>query len=59
MFRNSVLAFDGSEYSNRALACAKDLAEKYEANLWLVGWQCESQSDSLCYLPGNGGPLAP
>ena len=36
MFRNIVLAFDGSEYSNRALACAKNLAEKYEASLWLV-----------------------
>ena len=36
MFKNIVLAFDGSEYSDRALKCAKSLSERYEANLWLV-----------------------
>ena len=36
MFKNIVLAVDGSEYSHRALAYAKSLAESYEASLWLV-----------------------
>ena len=36
MFENIVLAVDGSEYSHRALSCARSLAERYEANLWLV-----------------------
>ena len=36
MFRNIVLAFDGSEYSHKALRCAKSLSERFEANLWLV-----------------------
>ncbi|MEE9536080.1 MAG: universal stress protein [Desulfobacterales bacterium] len=36
MFKNIVLAFDGSEYSHKALRCAKSLAERFEANLWLV-----------------------
>lgn len=36
MFENIVLAFDGSEYSYKALSCAKSIAERFEANLWLV-----------------------
>ena len=36
MFKNIILAVDGSEYSHRALAYAKSLAERYEANLWLI-----------------------
>ena len=36
MFKNIVLAFDGSEYSYRALKCAKSLSERFEAKLWLV-----------------------
>jgi nucleotide-binding universal stress UspA family protein len=36
MFKNIVLAVDGSEYSHRALAYARSLAESYEASLWLV-----------------------
>lgn len=36
MFKNIVLPVDGSEYSNRAIAYAKSLAESYDANLWLV-----------------------
>ena len=34
--KNIVLAFDGSEYSNRALQYAKMFAERFEATLWLV-----------------------
>ena len=36
MFNNILLAFDGSEYSHRAIEYAKSLTERYEANLWLV-----------------------
>ena len=36
MFKNIVLAFDGSEYSQKALQCAKAIAERFEATLWLV-----------------------
>jgi nucleotide-binding universal stress UspA family protein len=36
VFENIVLAFDGSEYSNRALQYAKTFAERFEATLWLV-----------------------
>ena len=36
MFKNIVLAFDGSEYSNKALQCAKSIAERFEATLWMV-----------------------
>ena len=36
MFKNIVLAVDGSEYSHRAVECARSLAERYEADLWLV-----------------------
>ena len=36
MLKNIVLAFDGSEYSHRALQYAKTLAERFEATLWLV-----------------------
>jgi nucleotide-binding universal stress UspA family protein len=36
MFKNIVLAFDGSDYSLKALQCAKSLAERFEATLWLV-----------------------
>jgi nucleotide-binding universal stress UspA family protein len=36
MFNNIVLALDGSEYSNKALTCAKSMAERFEATLWVV-----------------------
>ena len=36
MFKNIVLAVDGSEYSHRAIEYAKSLADCYEANLWLI-----------------------
>jgi len=36
VLKNIVLAFDGSEYSNRALKYAKTFAERFEATLWLV-----------------------
>ena len=36
MFKNIILAVDGSEYSHRAIEYAKSLAEQYQANLWLV-----------------------
>jgi nucleotide-binding universal stress UspA family protein len=36
MFENVVLAFDGSDYSNKALQCAKSITERFEATLWLV-----------------------
>jgi nucleotide-binding universal stress UspA family protein len=36
MFKNIVLAVDGSEFSHRAAEYARSLAERYEANLWLV-----------------------
>lgn len=36
MFKNIVLAFDGSEYSRKALRCAKAVAERFEATLYLV-----------------------
>jgi len=36
MFKNIVLAFDGSEYSHKALQRANAIAERFEANLWLV-----------------------
>ncbi len=36
MFKNIVLAFDGSEYSRKALRRAKAIAERFEATLFLV-----------------------
>jgi len=36
MFKNILLAIDGSEYSNNALAYAANMAEIYRATLWLV-----------------------
>ncbi|MBW2428565.1 MAG: universal stress protein [Deltaproteobacteria bacterium] len=36
MFKNILLAFDGSDCSNKALAYASNLAEQYGAALWLV-----------------------
>jgi nucleotide-binding universal stress UspA family protein len=36
MFKNIVLAVDGSEYSDKALQHAKAIAERFEATLWLV-----------------------
>jgi nucleotide-binding universal stress UspA family protein len=36
MFKNIVMAVDGSEYSHRAVEYARSLAERYEANLWLL-----------------------
>ncbi len=36
MFNNIVLAVDGSDYSNKAVQCARAIAERFEASLWLV-----------------------
>ena len=36
MLKNILLAIDGSEYSNNALAYAANMAETYRATLWLV-----------------------
>jgi nucleotide-binding universal stress UspA family protein len=36
MFQNIVVAFDGSDYSHKALSCAQSIAERFEATLWLV-----------------------
>ncbi|MEE4263547.1 MAG: universal stress protein [Desulfobacteraceae bacterium] len=36
MFKNILIAVDGSEYSNKALAYAQDMAQTYRATLWLV-----------------------
>ena len=36
MFKNIVIAVDGSEYSHKALLCAQSIAERFEAKLWLV-----------------------
>jgi nucleotide-binding universal stress UspA family protein len=36
MFKNIIMAVDGSEYSHRAIDYAKSLAENYQANLWLI-----------------------
>ena len=36
MFKNIILAVDGSEYSLRALEYARSLALNYKASLWLV-----------------------
>jgi len=36
MFKNIILAVDGSEYSHRASEYAKSLAERYEADLFLI-----------------------
>jgi nucleotide-binding universal stress UspA family protein len=36
MFKNLVLAYDGSEFSLRALQRAKAIAERFESTLWLV-----------------------
>jgi nucleotide-binding universal stress UspA family protein len=36
MFRNILLAFDGSECSHKALEYASNLAEQYGAELWLI-----------------------
>jgi nucleotide-binding universal stress UspA family protein len=36
MFKNIIIAVDGSEYGNRALKYAKNMAERYGAALWIV-----------------------
>jgi nucleotide-binding universal stress UspA family protein len=36
MFKNILIAVDGSEYSNKALAYARDMAQTCRATLWLV-----------------------
>ena len=36
MFKNIVVAVDGSEYSDRALQHAKSIGERFEAKLWLA-----------------------
>ncbi len=36
MFNRIIVAIDGSEHSKRALSCARELAERFGASLWLV-----------------------
>jgi len=36
MFNHIIVAIDGSEHSNRAVNCARELAERFGASLWLV-----------------------
>lgn len=36
MFKNILVAFDGSQCSKNALTYAKNMAEQYNATLWLV-----------------------
>lgn len=48
MFKNILLAVDGSDHSYRALSYAKNMAEKYRATLWLVN-VFERTSDLLGY----------
>lgn len=36
MFHKIIVAIDGSEHSHRALEVGKDLANRYEATVWLV-----------------------
>ena len=36
MFKNILIAVDGSECSHKALKCAKSIAERFEADLWIV-----------------------
>ena len=36
MFDRIIVAIDGSEHSNRAVSCARELAERFGASLWLV-----------------------
>ena len=36
MFQNILIAVDGSDYSNKALSYAKDMAATYSATVWLV-----------------------
>ncbi len=36
MFKNILLAFDGSEYSTKALTYARSMAAQYRATLWLA-----------------------
>lgn len=36
MFKNIIIAVDGSDHSHQALAYAQNLAERFEATLWLV-----------------------
>jgi len=36
MFNRIIAAIDGSEHSNRAVDCSRELAERFGATLWLV-----------------------
>ena len=36
MFNRIIVAIDGSEHSNRAVSCARELAERFGASIWLV-----------------------
>jgi len=36
MFNRIIVAIDGSEHSNRAVSCARELTERFGASLWLV-----------------------
>ena len=36
MFKRILVAIDGSEHSKRSLSCARELAERFGASLWLV-----------------------
>ena len=48
MFKNILLAYDGSDYSNKALVYASSLAEQYGAELWLI-YAFPHTSDLLGY----------
>jgi len=36
MFNRIIVAIDGSEHSNRAVSCARELTERFGASLWLI-----------------------
>jgi len=36
MFNRIIVAIDGSEHSNRAISCARELTERFGASLWLA-----------------------
>lgn len=36
MFKRIIVPVDGSEHSHRAITCAKEMADKFGATLWLV-----------------------
>ena len=56
MFTNIVLAYDGSEYSQKALQRARVIAERFEATLWLVH-VFRNPSDLLGYTDYEKHPI--